>query len=150
MPIGISEAPHMAGASAQADWRLLAAIIDHTLLKPDAKAAEIEQLCREAVDYSFGCVVLNPCNVALASSLLAASNVKVASVVGFPFGATTTAVKRYEALEAIKLGAREIDMVMNIGALKSGDRARVQTDMRGDAQVVHDNAALLKVTISTS
>jgi len=150
MPLEISEAPHVAGAPAQADWQLLAAIIDQTLLKPAASVTDIEQLCREAVEYNFACVVVNPVNVALASLLVSGTGVKVASVVGFPFGATTTSVKRYEALEALRLGAREIDMVMNIGALKSGDRARVQADMRGLAEIVHANGGLLKITIETA
>ena len=149
MPIEISEAPHVAGAPAQADWRLLAAIIDQTLLNPAASATDIEQLCRDAVECSFACVVVNPANVALASLLVSGTAVKVASVIGFPFGATTTSVKRYEALEALRLGAREIDMVMNVGALKSGDRARVQADMRGLAEIVHANGAILKITIET-
>jgi deoxyribose-phosphate aldolase len=149
MPIEIWEAPGIA-ASAQADWERLAAIIDHTLLKADVATVDIEKLCREAIENGFRCAMVNPTNVALASSLLAGTRVKVASVIGFPFGATTTSVKRYEALEVLRLGAREVDMVMNIGALKSGDRARVEADMRGMAQLVHDNGALLKITIETA
>jgi len=150
MPIEISEAPNVAIAPAQANWQGLAALLDHTLLKPESTTTQVQQLCQEAAEYGFACVMLNPTNVALASSILAGTGVKVGCVVGFPFGANTTNVKRYEALDAIRLGAREIDMVMNIGALKSGDRVRVQADMRGLAEVAHDNGSILKVTIETA
>lgn len=149
MPIETSEAPQVAATPAHAHWRHLAAIIDHTLLKADATAADVERLCSEAAELSIGCVILNPANVGLAALLLSGTDTKVGSVVGFPLGATTTSAKRYEALEAIRLGAREIDMVMNIGALKSGDRARVEADMRGMVDVVHDNGAILKITVET-
>ena len=147
MPIEISDAPQIAAAPAQAHWRHLAAIIDHTLLKADATAADIERVCAEAVEYGLGCVMLNPTNIGLAALLLSGTGTKVGSVVGFPLGATTTNAKRFEALDAIRLGAREIDMVMNIGALKSGDRARVEADMKGMVEVVHDNGAILKIIL---
>jgi deoxyribose-phosphate aldolase len=150
MPIEISEAPSIAGLPAQADWERLAAVIDHTLLKPDATSANVQRLCSEAVNNGFACVMVSPAYVALAASLVAGSPVKVATVVGFPLGASTTGTKRYEALDAIRLGAREIDMVMNIGALKSGDRSRIEADMRGMVEVVHANGARLKVTIETA
>lgn len=150
MPIEISEAPHIAETSAHTSWRRFAAIIDHTLLQPEATSAQVQQLCGEAVKYGFACVMLNPTNIGLAVSLLAGTEVKVASVIGFPLGANTTSAKRYEALETIRLGAREVDMVMNIGALKSGDRARVENDMRGLVEVAHDNGALLKIAIETA
>jgi deoxyribose-phosphate aldolase len=150
MPIEISEAPQIAVAPAQADWRRLAAIIDHTLLKPESTSADVERVCREAVECGFGCVMLNPTHIAQAALLLAGTRVHVGCVVGFPFGASTTSVKRYEALDAIRLGAREIDMMMNVAALKSGDRVRVQADMRGLVQIAHDNGALLKITIETA
>ncbi|MFL6437406.1 MAG: deoxyribose-phosphate aldolase [Terriglobales bacterium] len=150
MPIEISEAPSIAGLPAQADWERLAAIIDHTLLKSDTTNAQLRQLCSEAMENGLHCVMLSPAHVALASALVAGTSVKVATVVGFPLGASTTGTKRYEALDAIRLGAREIDMVMNIGALKSGDRSRVEADMRGMVEVVHDNGAQLKVTIETA
>lgn len=150
MPIEISEAPQIAVAPAQADWQRLAALIDHTLLKPESTSTSVEQLCREAVEYGFACVMLNPTYIALAASLLVGTGVKIGSVIGFPFGASTTSAKRYEALDAIRLGAHEVDMVMNIGALKSGDRVRVQADMRGLVEIAHDNGAILKVTIETA
>jgi deoxyribose-phosphate aldolase len=149
MPIEISEAPSIA-APANLDAKRLAALIDHTLLKPESTNADVERVCREALEYGFACVMLNPANVPLASSVLSASNVKVGSVIGFPFGATTTSTKRYEALEAMKLGARELDMAINVGALKSGERARVEADIRGLVEVAHDNGALLKLTIEAS
>src|SRR5579859_8192895 len=149
MAIEISEAPQIAGAPARLDSGALAAIIDHTLLKPNATSTEVEQLCREALDYGCACVMLNATHITLAATLLEGTRTKVGSVVGFPFGATTTSAKRFEALEAIRLGAREIDMVMNIGALKSGDRARVEADMRGMVEIAHHNGAILKVTIET-
>ena len=150
MPIEISEAPNVGIAPAQANWQRLAAILDHTLLKPESTSVEVQQLCQEAVEYGFACVMLNPSYVTLACSLVAGTGVKVGCVVGFPFGANSTNVKRYEALDAIRLGAGEIDMVMNVGALKSGDRVRVQADMHGLAEVAHDNGAILKVTIETA
>ena len=150
MAIEISEAPQIETAPAQANWNNLAAVIEHTLLKPESTSAEVEQLCRESVEYGFTCVMLHPTHIALAASLLAGTRVNIGCVVGFPFGANTTAVKRFEALDAIRLGAREIDMVMNIAALKSGDRARVQADMQGMVQIVHENGAVLKITIETA
>ena len=150
MPIEISEAPQIAVAPAQADWQRLAAILDHTLLKPESTSAAVERLCREAVGYGFACVMLNPTYIALAASLLTGTGVRVGCVVGFPFGANTTSVKRYEALDAIRLGAHEVDMVMNIGALKSADRVRVQADMQGLVETSQDNGAILKITIETA
>ena len=105
------------------DWKDIAKLIDHTLLKPEATRAQIEKLCREAVAYGFHSVMVNPCNVACAVRLVRGSGVLVGTVIGFPLGATTTTVKLAEAAEALKLGAQELDMVINIGALKSGDRA---------------------------
>jgi deoxyribose-phosphate aldolase len=150
MPIEISEAPSIAGLPAQADWERLAAFIDHTLLKSDTTSVHVRQLCSEAVENGFHCVMVTPSYVALSALLVAGSRVKVATVVGFPLGASTSAAKRYEALDAIRLGATEIDMVMNIGALKSGDRSLVEADMRGMVEVVHANGARLKITIETA
>ncbi len=150
MPIEISEAPSIAGSQAKADWKHLAALIDHPLHKPDATQAMIEQLSAEAVENGFGCVMVNPAHVALAAYVLSRTGVRVGTVVGFPLGANTTAAKRYEALDALRLGACEIDMVLNIGALKSGDRVRVEADMRALVDLAHANGALLKVTIETA
>jgi deoxyribose-phosphate aldolase len=125
----------------------LARIIDHTLLRPEATADQIVRLCDEAREFSFGAVMVNSYHVALAHSKLQGSAVKVGAVVGFPLGAALTSVKVFEAAEAMKLGAREIDMVMNIGALKSGDRDFVLSDIRAVAEAVHAQKALLKVIL---
>jgi deoxyribose-phosphate aldolase len=108
----------------------LGALIDHTLLKPDASRKDIEKLCSEAREFGFASVCVNPCNVKLAAGLLVRTDVKVCSVVGFPLGAAKKEVKAYETRRAILDGAREIDMVMNIGAMKSGDSRLVEEDMR--------------------
>jgi deoxyribose-phosphate aldolase len=107
----------------------VASVIDHTLLSPDATRSQIEELCREALQFGFATVCLNPTWVPLAARLLAGSAVGVCTVVGFPLGATTTDVKGYEARRAIVDGASEIDMVINIGALKSGDLHVVARDI---------------------
>jgi deoxyribose-phosphate aldolase len=128
-------------------WQDLAKIIDHTILRPEATANQIVRLCEEARELSLGAVMINSCQVALASSKLKGSDVKVGAVVGFPLGAVLTSVKVFEAAEAMKLGAREIDMVMNIGALKGGDRDLVLSDIRAVAEVVHAQKSLLKVIL---
>lgn len=107
----------------------VAGMIDHTLLKPDATKGDIEKLCREAAEFRFATVCVNPGWVALAANLLRGSGVGVCSVVGFPLGATTADVKHYETRRAIFDGATEIDMVINIGALKSGDLQTVERDI---------------------
>ena len=106
-------------------------MIDHTLLKPDATEREIEKLCREAKEYGFASVCVNPTWVATCARLVRGSSVAVCSVVGFPLGATTADMKQYETRRAIFDGAREIDMVINVGALKSGDLHLVESDIRG-------------------
>lgn len=107
----------------------VAGMIDHTLLKPDATQADIEKLCREAADFHFATVCINPTWVAAAARLLRGSGVGVCSVVGFPLGATTADVKQYETRRAIFDGATEIDMVINVGALKSDDLRTVERDI---------------------
>src|SRR5262249_16571137 len=107
----------------------VAAMIDHTLLKPDATRQNIEDLCREAAQFTFATVCVNPTWVSLCARVLAGSGVGVCSVVGFPLGATTSDVKGYETRRAIFDGAREIDMVINVGALKSGDLRVVERDI---------------------
>jgi deoxyribose-phosphate aldolase len=107
----------------------VAGMIDHTLLKPDATRQDIETLCREAAQFHFATVCVNPAWVALAAQLLRGTGVGVCSVVGFPLGATTADVKHYETRRAIFDGASEIDMVINIGALKSGDLRTVERDI---------------------
>jgi deoxyribose-phosphate aldolase len=131
------------------DRRSLAALIDHTNLRPEATPNQIIRLCEEAREYSFGAVMVNPCYVALCYSHLEGSGVKVGAVVGFPLGATLTSVKRFEAAEAMKLGAREIDMVMNIGELKGGNSGAVLADIQAVAESVHAEGGLLKVILET-
>ena len=128
----------------------LAGLIDHTLLKPDATADKVAQLCFEAKKYHFASVCVNPTNVKLCSDLLKDTDVKVCTVIGFPLGATSTAVKVFETQNAIENGATEIDMVMNIGALKAGDSEIVAHDIHEVAQAAHGAGALLKVIIETS
>lgn len=130
-------------------WQAVASIIDHTNLRPEATPAQIVRLCEEAREFGFGSVMINPCYVAFACSQLRGSKVKVGAVVGFPLGATLTSVKAFEAAEVLKLGAREIDMVMNIGALKARERESVLADIRAVAAVVHAQEALLKVILET-
>ncbi|HEX4003486.1 MAG TPA: deoxyribose-phosphate aldolase [Candidatus Acidoferrales bacterium] len=125
----------------------MAKIIDHTQLKPEATAAQILRLCDEAKEYAFGAVMLNPCHIELAHSRLQGSGVKVGTVIGFPLGATLASVKRFEAAEALKLGAAEIDMVQNVGALKSGNRELVSSEIRALAELAHERGALLKVIL---
>jgi deoxyribose-phosphate aldolase len=127
----------------------LARYIDHTLLRPDAVATDIDKLCAEAAEYRFAAVCVNPTWVRRAAGDLRDSDVGVASVVGFPFGATPTEVKVFEARGAIRDGAREIDMVINIGALKSGMQAQVREDIAGVADACHEAGALCKVIIET-
>jgi deoxyribose-phosphate aldolase len=126
-----------------------APLIDHTLLKPDASQADIEGLCREAREHSFASVCVNPCNVRQAATLLEGSRVLVCSVAGFPLGASKKEVKAYEARKAILDGAREIDMVMNVGALKSGDCKLVEQDMR-DVKETCGRSVITKVIIETA
>ncbi|HEX9012414.1 MAG TPA: deoxyribose-phosphate aldolase, partial [Anaerolineaceae bacterium] len=109
----------------------LAAMIDHTMLKPDATPDKIAQLCFEARKYHFASVCVNPTHVQLCADLLRGSDVKVCTVIGFPLGATETAVKVFEAQTAIEHGATEIDMVINVGALKAGDNDVVARDIQG-------------------
>lgn len=127
-----------------------AGLIDHTLLKPEASREDIRKLCQEAVRFGFASVCINPCNVALAAELVRGSSVKVCTVIGFPLGATISRVKMYEAEEVIKLGAQEVDMVLNIGALKSGLDDLVEADIRGVVDVAHREGAICKVIFETS
>ncbi len=125
-------------------------MVDHTLLKPDATHDQIAQLCYEARKYEFASVCVNPANVKLCADLLQGSPVKVCSVIGFPLGASSTEVKAYEAKTAIRDGATEIDMVINIGALKAKDFDLAAQDINGVVRVVHAAGAILKVIIETS
>jgi len=130
--------------------RDLARFIDHTLLKPDATADDIDALCDEARTFGFAAVCVNPTWVRRCAQLLRGSDVKVASVVGFPFGASTTEVKALEARRAIRDGAREIDMVINVGALKSGDHELVRRDIEKVADACREAGAVCKVIIEAA
>jgi deoxyribose-phosphate aldolase len=127
-----------------------AGLIDHTLLKPEASRDDIRKLCQEAVKFGFASVCINPWNVPLAAELVHGSAVKVCTVIGFPLGATLPQVKIHEAEEAIKLGAQEVDMVLNIGALKSGQDDVVESDIRGVVETAHRGGAICKVIFETS
>jgi deoxyribose-phosphate aldolase len=127
-----------------------ASLIDHTLLKPDASRDDIRKLCEEAVRFGFASVCINPWNVPLAAELVRGTKVKVCTVIGFPLGATLSQVKIHEAEEVIKLGAQEVDMVINIGALKSGQDDVVQSDIRGVVEAAHRGGAICKVIFETS
>ncbi len=128
----------------------IATMIDHTLLKPDATQDQIAQLCYEARKYGFAAVCVNPTHVKLCAELLKGSPVHVCTVVGFPLGATPPEVKAYEAQQSIDHGAVEVDMVINIGALKSKDYALVERDIATVARTCHAGGALLKVIIEAA
>jgi deoxyribose-phosphate aldolase len=131
------------------DWRSAASLIDHTLLKPDATRDQVIALCEEALGYGFHAVMVNPANVALAAARLRGSPVKVGTVVGFPLGANLTVIKLAEAEAALRNSAHELDMVLNVGALKSGDRVLVQQEMRSAVRLAHERGAILKVILET-
>lgn len=125
----------------------LALLIDHTLLRPEATRADILRLCEEAVSFGFATVVVNPYWVPVAAASVRGSGVKVCTVVGFPLGATSSQVKIQETEEVLKLGAQEVDMVMNVGGLKSGDDERVEQDIRGVVEASRRGGALSKVIL---
>ena len=129
----------------------LAAMIDHTLLKPFATAAEISQLCTEALEQNFASVCINPCYVSLAKSLLVGTGIPVCTVVGFPLGASETVVKSFEAKEAVQAGASEIDMVINLGAIKDSRFDEAHEDIRAVVKGIFsvNNKAIVKVIIET-
>lgn len=126
----------------------LAKYIDHTLLKPDATDAQIKELCQEADTHGFFSVCVNPTHVKYSAELLQSSSTKVCTVIGFPLGASTSTVKAYETVDAIENGATEVDMVINVGALKSGNHDLVRSDIA--AVVEAANGTLVKVIIETS
>jgi deoxyribose-phosphate aldolase len=133
-----------------ANWQSVAAVIDHTLLKPEATRAQVEKLCEEAATYRFACAMVNPVWAATAVNALAGAGVPVGIVIGFPFGASLGSTLRHEAAALTRLGARELDMVLPIGVLKSGNHHAVHHTIRGAANVAHHHGALLKVILETS
>jgi len=135
------------GANVPAD---LARYIDHTLLKPDATQQDIDELCDEAKEFGFASVCVNPFWVRRCAERLRGTNVKVASVVGFPFGATPAEMKAFETRRVIRDGAREIDMVINVGAVKSGMYDVVRDDIRKVSDACHEAGALNKVIIEAA
>jgi deoxyribose-phosphate aldolase len=140
--------PAPAGAAMSPDR--LARLIDHTLLRPEATATDIDRLCAEALKYTFFSVCVNPANVQQAKKLLQGSSVRVCCVVGFPLGAQAPESKALEARRAIRDGAQEIDMVINIGSLKSGDDAQVLRDIRRVVEACEDGRAACKVILETA
>ena len=126
----------------------IASYIDHTLLKPIATREDIKKLCEEAKEYNFASVCVNPCWVSYASKLLAGSAVKVCTVIGFPLGANDSSVKAFETKTAIEQGAGEVDMVINIGALKAADYETVKKDIEAVRKA--SAGKILKVIIETS
>ena len=128
----------------------VASLIDHTMLKPEATPEEITKLCEEAMKYNFASVCVNPCYVPLCSNLLKNSKVKVCTVIGFPLGSNTTEIKRAEAELALKNGAQEIDMVINVGMLKQGEFQYVFDDINQVVLAAKKYNALCKVIIETA
>ena len=128
----------------------IAALIDHTLLKPEATAADIRKVCAEARHYSFASVCVNPYWVRLVAGELAGSPVKVCSVVGFPLGASATQIKVAETAAAIRDGASEIDMVLNIGELRAGNHDAVRGDIQAVVEIAHACGAIVKVILETA
>jgi deoxyribose-phosphate aldolase len=127
----------------------IARMIDHTLLKPDGTKQQVEELCAEAKQYSFASVCINPSYVKLCAQLLRDTTVKVCTVIGFPLGATSTQAKSFETEQAIRDGAREVDMVINVGMLKSGEYDFVERDIAAVTSTAHKFDVLTKVIIET-
>lgn len=123
-------------------------MIDHTLLKADSSKDDIYQLCNEAIEYEFAAVCVNPYHLSLCKEILKDTDVKIATVIGFPLGSNTKDAKAFETMDAINKGADEIDMVINIGALKDGDYQTVKEDIRSVVEAAN-NRAIVKVIIET-
>jgi deoxyribose-phosphate aldolase len=131
-------------------WQTLAQIIDHTILKPEATREQIESLCDESIRYRFACAMVNPIWVPAAVEILSGTGIPVGVVIGFPFGASLVSTLRQEAAALARLGAKELDMVIPIGQLKSGNHHAVQHTVQAVASVAHHHGALLKVILETS
>jgi deoxyribose-phosphate aldolase len=127
---------------------VLAGMIDHTNIKPNATEDDIKELCNECIEYNFSSACVTPANVALAHELLKSTDIKVCSVIGFPFGTNKSEIKAFEALVAVEDGAVELDMVMNIGAMKSSKNAIVQRDIEGVVESA--DGMVVKVIIETA
>ena len=131
------------------DNKTLASKIDHTMLKPEATRDMIVQYCAEAKQHGFFSVCVNSCHAELVTKELEGSSVKTCCVVGFPLGAMSTSAKAYEAARAVKAGATEIDMVINVGAVKDRDEEFVTSDIRAVVDYIKDHGAIVKVIIET-
>ena len=147
-PEPVSASPHAIRLTS--DARALASLIDHTLLRPEATRAQVEQFCDEALEAGFAAICVNPAWAPVAAQRVRGSGVRVATVVGFPFGATSTVAKRAEAEAAILAGAQEVDMVMNVGAMRSGDPERVEYDICGVVELCHAAGVTLKVILENA
>lgn len=145
----VSAATASFAKEALSSWQNLAAVIDHTLLKPEATRDQVLKLCREAAEYRFACAMVNPVWTALVKSELAGSGVPVGVVIGFPLGASLCTTKREEAAALVKLGAHDVDMVLNVSLLKSGENKLVEQDIRGVVEVAHEAGAIVKVILET-
>jgi deoxyribose-phosphate aldolase len=141
-----------AGFTKQAltSWQSLAQILDHTLLRPEATREQIESLCDETIRYHFACAMVNPVWVPTAVEILSGTGIPVGVVLGFPFGASLVSTLRQEAAALVRLGAKELDMVIPIGQLKSGNHHAVQHTVRAVANVAHHHGAILKVILETA
>jgi deoxyribose-phosphate aldolase len=137
-------------AQTLAHWQSLAGVIDHTLLKPDATRNQVQTLCEEAARYRFACAMVNPVWASTAVNLLSGTGVPVGVVIGFPFGASLVSTLRQEAATLTRLGAKELDMVIPLGLLKSGNHAAVQHTIHATASAAHHHGALLKVILETA
>ncbi|HEX3892727.1 MAG TPA: deoxyribose-phosphate aldolase [Terracidiphilus sp.] len=135
---------------AMANWQSLAALIDHTLLKPDATREQVESVCDEVVRYRFACAMVNPVWASTAVSMLQGTGIPVGVVIGFPLGASLVSTLRQEAAALARMGVRELDMVIPIGQLKSGNHHAVEHTIRAAAQVAHHHGAILKVILETA
>ena len=138
--------------SALSSVAALAAVLDHTLMKPDATRAQVLHLCHEAAEHRFACAMVNPTWVSTAVEALAGTGIPVGVVIGFPLGATLSASKRDETVIVLKHGAHDVDMVLNVGLMKSGTRddyEAVKQDIRGVVELAHDAGAIVKVILET-
>ena len=136
--------------AALSDSRALATVFDHTLTEPGATSEQVIKLCEEAVEFHFACIVVNPCWVSLAHSVLAGAGVALGTKVGSSLGAALSSSKRDETARVIRLGAREIEMVLNVGWLRSGMNGHAERDLRGVTQIAHGAGALAKVVLETN
>lgn len=142
--------PAAFAAETLANWQALAGVIDHTLLKPEATRSQVEELCDETIRYRFCCAMVNPVWASTAVSVLSGTGIPVGVVIGFPLGASLASTLRQEAATLCRLGVRELDMVIPIGLLKSGNHQGVQNAIHGAAVVAHHHGALLKVILETA